>query len=198
MMRGTYAVLLGASLLSGCAANQSVLLLPGEAGHPVGAVALLNEDGSERGVIATADTGASLSGRGFRPQAVAQSVVDAQYGALLADMPLPPVHFVLGFDIAESEPSADQEAILQDIMKAAAARPGVEVQIVGHTDTTDTEEVNDRLSRHRAEEVRDYLIKRGLPAEQVRATWRGERELLVQTGDSIAEPANRRVEVIIR
>ena len=191
------AMLVGAMLVGGCA-HQSVLLLPGEEGHPVGAVAVLKEDGSERGVIATADTGAALSRRGFHARAVDRSEVDALYGALVADLPLPPAHFVLGFDIGESEPSADQEAVLQEIVKAAAARPGVEIQLVGHTDTTDTEDVNDRVSQRRAREVRDYLIKRGLPADQVRATWRGERELLVPTADGVAEPANRRVEVTIR
>jgi outer membrane protein OmpA-like peptidoglycan-associated protein len=198
MPRGARLAILSGALLAGGCAHQSVLLLPGEEGHPVGAVAVLNEDGSDRGVIATPNTGAALSRHGFHAKTVGQSVVDAEYGALIADMPLPPIHFVLGFDIGESEPAADQEAILQQILKAAADRPGAEVQLVGHTDTTDTEDVNDRVSRRRAEEVRDYLIKRGLPAEQVRATWRGERELLVQTPDSIAEPANRRVEVIIR
>ena len=192
--------LLGAALLlAGCVeSRQSVVLLPGEEGHPVGAVAILNDDGSDRGVIDSANTGAALSRRGFRARPVGQATIDTQYGALIADIPLPPIHFVLSFDLAESEPGPDQEVVLEDILKAAKERPGAEVQLVGHTDTTDTDDVNDRVSRRRAEEVRDYLIKRGLPAEQVRATWRGKRELLVPTADGVAEPRNRRVEVIIR
>jgi outer membrane protein OmpA-like peptidoglycan-associated protein len=187
-------------LLAGGCATRSVTLLPGENGHPVGALAVLNEDGSERGILDTANARASLTGGhgAVHPSTVAASDVDKQYGALIADLPPPPEKFVLTFDIGEAQPPPDQEATLQAIFKAAASRPGAEVQVVGHTDRVDTEEVNDRLSRRRAEDVRAYLISRGLPPDQVRATWRGEREPLVETANGVPNQRNRRVEVIVR
>ncbi len=185
--------------LAGCT-TQSVTLLPGEPGHPVGAVAVLNEDGSERGTLAAPDQHVGLGGGAgaVHPHTVSEAAVRKRYGTLLDDLPPPAEHFTLTFDIGVSTPPADQEATLQAIFKAAAARPGAEVQIVGHTDRTDTDAANDRLSERRAADVRAYLISRGLPSDEVRATWRGEREPLVPTADGVANAANRRVEVIVR
>jgi len=188
------AALLG---LSACATTQSVTLLPGEPGRPVGALAVLNEDGSEKGVLTTADTGTSLAG-GFRARRQNQTAIDKRYGTLIGDLPPPAEHFTLNFEIGDATPAADQEAILQRIFAAAAARSGAEVQVVGHTDRLGTTEVNDTLSRDRAEQVRRYLISRGLQPALVRATWRGEREPLVETRDGVSNPQNRRVEVIVR
>lgn len=183
--------------LSACTTTQSVTLLPGEPGRDVGAVAVLDEDGSEKGVLATADTSTPLGTR-FRPRRQAPGSVDRRYQALVGDLPLPAEHFTLNFDIGEATPGADQEAILQKIFASAAERPGAEVQVVGHTDRLGTTEVNDALSRDRGEQVRQYLIARGLPPALVRATWRGEREPLVETANGVAQAQNRRVEVIVR
>lgn len=195
MKRGACLAL--ALLTSGCA-TQIATLLPGEPGHPVGALAVLDADGHERGELTTADSRVDLADRAAKPRSVAAAAVDRRYGALIADLPPPPVSYVLRFDIGEATPSADQETLLRQMFAVIAARPGAEVQVVGHTDRLDGDEVNDRLSRRRAEEVRDYLIARGLPPDQVRATWRGEREPLVKTADGVANEANRRVEVIVR
>jgi outer membrane protein OmpA-like peptidoglycan-associated protein len=179
--------------LSACA-TQSVTLLPGEPGRPVGALAVLNEDGSDKGVLSTADTGASLKG-GFHPR---QQPAAKRYDALLGELPPPADHFTLQFDIGEAAPGEDQEAILKQIFASAAARPGAEVQVVGHTDSLGDTVFNDTLSHERADKVREYLISRGLAPALVRATWRGEREPLVETADDVANARNRRVEVIVR
>ena len=47
----------------------------------------------------------------------------------------------------------------------------------------------------RANSVRDALIQRGVPAENITVESRGETQLMVQTPDGVREPANRRVEV---
>lgn len=186
------------ALLTGGCATQTATLLPGEAGHPVGALAVLDADGHERGELTTANSRVDLAGRTARPRRVTAAEVDRQYGALIADLPPPPVSYVLRFDIGQATPAADQETLLRQMFATIAARPGAEVQVVGHTDRLDGDDVNDRLSRRRAEDVRGYLIARGLSPDQVRATWRGEREPLVKTADGVANEANRRVEVIVR
>ena len=197
-MRATGAIALGLAALSAGCTTQSVTLLPGEPGHPVGAVAVLNEDGSERGLLDTANSRAGLAGRRVKAATVAEAAVEKRYGGLVGDLPPPAQHFVLNFDIGVSQPAADQEEKLQSILHAAATRPGAEVQVVGHTDTLDTDAVNDALSMRRASDVRLYLISRGLSPDQVRATWRGKRELAVPTPDHVANAANRRVEIIVR
>jgi outer membrane protein OmpA-like peptidoglycan-associated protein len=73
-----------------------------------------------------------------------------------------------------------------------------DVQVIGHTDTAGSNAVNDPLSQQRAEVVRRGLVARGIPADRVTATGRGERELAVPTADGVAEPRNRRVEILVR
>lgn len=72
------------------------------------------------------------------------------------------------------------------------------VHVVGHTDTTGTAEHNQSLSERRASAVASYEISQGLPAGRVREEGRGERELLVRTGDGVKESRNRRVDIIIK
>jgi outer membrane protein OmpA-like peptidoglycan-associated protein len=42
------------------------------------------------------------------------------------------------------------------------------------------------------------LIARGIASESIVAIGRGKRELLVPTADGVAEPRNRRVEILVR
>jgi outer membrane protein OmpA-like peptidoglycan-associated protein len=72
------------------------------------------------------------------------------------------------------------------------------VQIVGHTDSTGTESVNDPLSMARANSVRDYLVARGVPITHLQTAGRGEREPLVDNGSEAGRARNRRVEIFLR
>jgi outer membrane protein OmpA-like peptidoglycan-associated protein len=185
-----------ALVLGGCA-TRSVTLLPGEPGRPVGAVAVLNQDGSEKGMLDAPNQRVNLGG-GVHPRIVSGEAVAQRYGVLIDNLPPPPKAFNIAFDFNRSKISADQDATVRSLFQEAASRPGAEVQVTGYTDTAGTDAYNDRLSEQRAEYVRDYLIQRGLPAAQVRATWRGKRELAVATPDNTPQPANRRVVVIVR
>ena len=70
--------------------------------------------------------------------------------------------------------------------------------VVGHTDAVGSSTFNDELARKRADAVKAMLIRRGVPADDIVAVGRGKRELLVPTPDGIAEPRNRRVEIVVR
>jgi len=71
------------------------------------------------------------------------------------------------------------------------------VSVVGHTDTVGSEAYNLELSERRAESVAQELIRQGVPAAEITTIGRGESDLLVPTGDGVAEPQNRRVEIEI-
>jgi OmpA-OmpF porin, OOP family len=43
--------------------------------------------------------------------------------------------------------------------------------------------------------VKDGLVGRGIPAEAISTGGRGESELMVQTGDGVKEPQNRRATI---
>jgi outer membrane protein OmpA-like peptidoglycan-associated protein len=182
-------------LIAGCA-TQTVALLPNEGGKGTGAVVVLDpETGAERGEIATADTEASVAGKG----ALRAKAVDAKkpwFKDLAARVPYAPQTYVLYFYEGTSDITTESEPILEALK--AAVNANSEVQITGHTDTVGSPEANDRLSLARAQEIRKVLLSDGLPVENCKVTGRGERELMVKTGDNVDEQANRRVEVTLR
>ncbi|MBX3485590.1 OmpA family protein [Phenylobacterium sp.] len=190
------AALAVATLLTAGCASQRVALLSNEDGKGAGAVAVLDpQTGAERGEIAMADTEASLAGKG----ALKTKAVDARkpwFGDLAARMPYPPQTYVLYFYEGTSDITTESAPILEALKKAVNANS--DVQITGHTDTVGSSDANDRLSLKRAEDIRALLVKEGLPVENSKVAGRGEREPLVKTPDNTAEPANRRVEVVLR
>ncbi|MBX3502231.1 MAG: OmpA family protein [Alphaproteobacteria bacterium] len=72
------------------------------------------------------------------------------------------------------------------------------IAVTGHTDTSGAAAYNMALSLRRANAVKDALVREGIPAAAIGVTGRGETQLLVQTGDNVREPQNRRVEIVLQ
>ncbi|HUP49566.1 MAG TPA: OmpA family protein [Thermoanaerobaculia bacterium] len=71
------------------------------------------------------------------------------------------------------------------------------ITIEGHTDSVGSEEVNQALSERRATAVRDYLVSRGVPANQITTTGLGETSPVATNDTPAGRQQNRRVELII-
>jgi outer membrane protein OmpA-like peptidoglycan-associated protein len=74
----------------------------------------------------------------------------------------------------------------------------VHVRIVGHTDSTGNDAINDPLSLARARTVQGYLEDRGLPASRLEVAGRGSREPVADNGSDAGRAKNRRVEIFLR
>jgi outer membrane protein OmpA-like peptidoglycan-associated protein len=185
--------------IAACAAPDRIILLPSDQGGETGAVAIINETGEVVTVVETAYTEARVNeaGEADTMQTDAEAVRQ-EYGELLQALPMPPRSFFLYFKEGTTTLVPESEPELAKLFEEVAARPGVDVQVTGHTDTVDSTERNDRLSLARGEEIKQLLIDQGLDPALVRAVGRGERELLVPTSDGVSEARNRRVEVIVR
>ena len=72
------------------------------------------------------------------------------------------------------------------------------ISATGYADSSGSEDYNQKLSLKRADAVREYLIKNGMPAEQITVSGRGEADPAVPTAPNTREPANRRVEIILQ
>jgi len=72
------------------------------------------------------------------------------------------------------------------------------VRIVGHTDSTGSDAINDPLSLERARTVRNYLEDRGLPASRLMIEGRGARQPVADNGTEAGRAQNRRVEIFLR
>jgi outer membrane protein OmpA-like peptidoglycan-associated protein len=175
-----------------------LLLLPDEGGSQ-GAVAVLEARGrAQETVVAQGNSRTRLGSARPVTRAVDPARLTAAERALLADLPPAPASFTLYFLEGTVRLTPDSQAAVAALRAEVARRLGAEVQVTGHTDREGSEEDNDRLSQRRAEEILAVLAGEGIPRELMTAVGRGERQLRVPTPDGLAEPANRRVEVIVR
>lgn len=191
-------VLAALVLTAGCA-RTGVALFPGEGGVETGAVAVLDpETGADVAVLDQANSRSGVRKRMVSVRQVSPEILTARYGALLASLPEPPRLFRLYFNPGTTDLADRSKGELETLLAEVRRRPGVDVQIVGHTDTTGPEPLNDELSVKRATEVLGLLAGLGLSNEIIRATGRGERELLEPTPDETPSDQNRRVEVYVK
>jgi outer membrane protein OmpA-like peptidoglycan-associated protein len=72
------------------------------------------------------------------------------------------------------------------------------VRVVGHTDSTGSDAINDPLSLRRAESVRAYLEDRGVAAARIEVAGRGSREPVASNDNADERAKNRRVEIFLR
>ncbi len=75
---------------------------------------------------------------------------------------------------------------------------GMQMHVIGHTDDTGSDAVNNPLSLDRAEAVRDYLSRHGVPASRIQVEGRGEREPVATNTTPAGRAMNRRVEIYLR
>lgn len=199
--------LIGIALLGACAQpiprgpgpHVSVVVLPKPPDGHVGAVVVHPLDGGRPVVLDKPYVEAQMSDtRTVRQTAIKPTRVDQVYGSTLAALPAPPttylVYFVEGTEIL----NPDAKRTIDKVMAEFGSRPSPEIAVVGHTDFVGTDQYNDTLSLQRALRVKELLVRRGIPAISIQDAGRGKREPLVKTSNDVAEPRNRRVEIILR
>jgi outer membrane protein OmpA-like peptidoglycan-associated protein len=194
-VRRAISFVLSCALVAGCASSGTVVLLPEKDGHATAVV--VKEEDKE---LVLDQPYAAVKVMPLRPRAYRSSPqeVEAQFGAALAAQPARAsaftLYFIQGSDELTDESKQDVDRILAEI----ARRSVPDVLVVGHTDAVGNDPFNDALGQQRADSMRAALIGRGIAPENVRAISRGKRALAVPTADGVAEPRNRRVEILVR
>jgi outer membrane protein OmpA-like peptidoglycan-associated protein len=80
---------------------------------------------------------------------------------------------------------------------AAGLDASMSVHVIGHTDNTGSDAINNPLSVDRASSVRSYLVSRGVPATRVSIEGRGERQPIADNNTEQGRARNRRVEIFL-
>jgi len=185
-----------AALLAGCATPQgTVVLLPDTGGK---STAVTVDQGGMTVVLDQPYAAAKLTSRGPEAYTSNADQVKAQFGDALGARPVPPQQYILYFVEGKDEFTDESRRAFDGVLAEIARRPVPDVLVIGHTDTMGSDTLNDPLSRQRAEVVRRALVARGIPAQDIVVVGRGKREPIVATGDNVAEPRNRRVEILVR
>jgi outer membrane protein OmpA-like peptidoglycan-associated protein len=166
-------------------------------GSKTGALAV--ESGGQQQVLDQGYAAARIKEPGrVETGTVTPQEVQQAFGPALAAQPVRPASFTVYFLEGKDEFTPESRQIITQIVANIATRPAPEIIVIGHTDRVGTVAANDALSLRRAGRVRDEFVKLGIPPDRITVAGRGEREPLVPTGDGVAEPRNRRVEINVR
>lgn len=193
-----FIMLAGALLGFGCGTKTQVVLLP-EADGSVGKLSVTA--GGETVVLETAYDSAEavdLEKPAQKTGVLDEAEVKARFARALAAQPLPPVRYILNFEFGTAVLTKASEAMIPEILESINKRKIVEISVSGHTDRVGTAAVNKKLAAVRAEQMAKILMENGVPESSIVVESHGEGNPLVPTADGVAEPKNRRVEVVIR
>jgi outer membrane protein OmpA-like peptidoglycan-associated protein len=128
-----------------------------------------------------------------RLQAALGQIAETRRTALGLVMNLGGDHLKFEFNKADLQP-ADKE-LLSRIAGILITSHDYTISVNGHTDDVGSAAYNQRLSERRAQAVRDYLVKAGLPAEILSVEGHGKSLPLVAGTTDAARAKNRRVEL---
>jgi outer membrane protein OmpA-like peptidoglycan-associated protein len=102
-----------------------------------------------------------------------------------------------GFDTGRSDIRPALRNVLDKFASSMTEHTATTVEIVGHTDNTGSDAINDPLSVARANATRDYLVSRGVSAQRISTAGRGERQPVASNDSESGRAQNRRVEVFV-
>lgn len=103
----------------------------------------------------------------------------------------------ISFDTNRADIKPNFRPILDKFAAGLVENPNARVNIIGHTDNTGGDAINNPLSVNRAAETRNYLISRGVASSRVGIDGRGSHEPLVSNDTSANRARNRRVEIFV-
>jgi outer membrane protein OmpA-like peptidoglycan-associated protein len=183
--------------LGGCAPKSMVVLIPDPDGH-VGQLTVANDGGKQ--ILNEANQSAEVRDRKTPPsiKKLSPDKVSAMFSDALAAQPLVPAKFILYFLPDSNELTEESKAMLPQIIQTIRQRGFPDIVISGHTDTVGDKEYNYKLGIERAQMAAEIMIANGALPDNIRTTSHGEGNPLIKTDDEVAEPKNRRVEVVIK
>lgn len=104
----------------------------------------------------------------------------------------------VSFDTGSATIKPNMRSVLDTFAHSLQGDPNAQLTIVGHTDSTGSDAVNNPLSRERAQSVRDYLAARGVASARIHTEGHGEREPIADNSTDSGRAKNRRVEMFLR
>ena len=128
-----------------------------------------------------------------RLQSALSQVADTQSSARGMIVNLPDILFAL--NQAELKPEARE--VIAKLSGILLLMPELNLRIEGHTDSTGTDEYNQRLSERRAGSVKDFLAANGIAVDRMVAAGYGKLRPRADNATAEGRQKNRRVELVI-
>ncbi|MBN2428674.1 MAG: OmpA family protein [Deltaproteobacteria bacterium] len=103
------------------------------------------------------------------------------------------------FPVGKSFLVPENYVLLSRVQKAIAAFEAPQVVVEGHTDSTGSKDINEKLSKERAEAVEEYLVaNRTIDAKNISAVGYGPNRPLAPNETKEGRAINRRIDLIIK
>ena len=103
----------------------------------------------------------------------------------------------ISFDTGRAAIKPNLRPILDQFAQGLSQQTSMEVRIVGHTDSTGSDAINNPLSVNRARSVRGYLVSRGVSASRMAIDGRGSREPIADNATELGRARNRRIDIFL-
>ncbi len=103
----------------------------------------------------------------------------------------------ISFATGRSDVSTTFAPILNQFATSLNQNPVTTVTIIGHTDTTGSDAINNPLSVDRANSTRNYLVARGVAGNRIATDGAGSRQPVADNSTDAGRAKNRRVEIYV-
>ncbi len=103
----------------------------------------------------------------------------------------------ISFDTGRYDIRPNFAPILDRFAGSLRDHTATNVAIVGHTDSTGSDAINDPLSVNRAASTRDYLAARGVSVNRIGVSGQGARYPVADNNSEMGRAKNRRVEIFV-
>ncbi|WP_041389417.1 OmpA family protein [Polaromonas sp. JS666] len=103
----------------------------------------------------------------------------------------------VSFDVGRAAIKPNFAPILNQFATSLNQNQVTTVTIIGHTDSTGSDAINNPLSVDRANAARDYLVSRGVARTRIATDGRGSREPVADNNTQQGRDKNRRVEIYV-
>ena len=115
-----------------------------------------------------------------------------------SDLPAPVSKTIIQFEHDSMKLSDKAYALLDQIVKLSSSKPGSEIIVEGYTDSFGDYIYNQNLSKSRADVIKEYLIKVGIPATKIKTFGMGPQNPIASNKTREGRKQNRRIEIRIK
>ena len=103
----------------------------------------------------------------------------------------------ISFDTGRADIKGNVAPILDRFAEGLRNNPNAEVRVIGHTDSTGSDAINNPLSLQRAESTRNYLTSRGVNGARIQVQGMGSHQPVASNATNEGRARNRRVEIFV-
>jgi outer membrane protein OmpA-like peptidoglycan-associated protein len=103
----------------------------------------------------------------------------------------------ISFDVGRADIKSNFAPILDKFAQSLNQNTASTVRIIGHTDSTGSDAINNPLSVNRAASTRDYLTARGVSSQRIAIDGRGSQQPIADNSSETGRARNRRVEIFV-